>query len=332
MKFLEMLREFYKSQYKKLLIVPFAILILAFGQIIFQIATTGDFVDKDVDLKGGISVQIKLNEAIDIKELDEYLSSKFPQADIKIQTLSVAGEQTDIIVKSTLDLDENDLIEEIKNKLGDDVDYSPSLVDASFGAAFFRSTFIALIVAFVLMGLLVFSYFRIPVPSIAVILSAFSDIVATIAALNVLGIKLTPGGIAALLMLIGYSVDTDILLCTRVLKRREGTVFDRIIGSMKTGLTMSATTLAAVIVALIFSRAPIFKQIMTILLIGLLFDLIMTWFQNAGLLRLYFEKKEKKVHAGNGHTEHHAQQHTHTEHTQHTEHTKEESNESSSES
>ncbi|MBW2994980.1 protein translocase subunit SecF [Candidatus Woesearchaeota archaeon] len=288
------LRNFYFKQYKKLLIVPFAILILAIAQIIFQIATTGDFIDKDVDLKGGISIQIRAEGQLDLNELDDYLSQKFPGADIKTQSLSVAGQQTDIIVKSTLDVNEDSLVEEIKNKLGD-IEYSPSLVDSSFGASFFRSTFIALIVAFVLMGLLVFYYFRIPIPSIAVILSAFSDIIATIATLNILGIKLTPGGIAGLLMLIGYSVDTDILLSTRVLKRHEGTVFERIIGAMKTGLTMSATTLAAVIVALIFARAEIFKQIMTIMLIGLLFDLIMTWFQNAGLLRLYFEKKHKKT-------------------------------------
>ena len=292
---LSFLKDLYHNQYKKLLIIPFIIFILAIGQIIFQIATTGDFIDKDVDLKGGISIQVKSNGTINTEELDSYLSSKFPDADIKIQSLSVAGQQTDIIVKSTLEVDEKALVAEIKNKLGE-IEYSPSLVDASFGASFFRSTFIALIIAFVLMGVLVFYYFRIPVPSIAVILSALSDIVATIATLNLLGIKLTPGGIAGLLMLIGYSVDTDILLSTRVLKRHEGTIFDRIIGAMKTGFTMSSTTLAAVIVALIFSRAEIFKQIMTIMLIGLLYDLIMTWFQNAGLLRLYFEKKHKKEH------------------------------------
>jgi preprotein translocase subunit SecF len=293
MKFAENLLNFYKTQYKKLLIVPFLILVFAIGQIIFQTATTGDFIDKDVDLKGGISIQVTAKEAIDVQELDSYLGSKFPKADIKIQSLSIAGQQTDIVVKSTLDVNETELVSELKNKLGE-IEYSPSLVDSTFGANFFKSTFIALIIAFVLMGLLVFYYFRIPVPSVAVILCAFSDIIATIATLNILGIKLTPGGIAALLMLIGYSVDTDILLSTRVLKRTEGTVFERVTGAMKTGLTMSGTTLAAVIVALIFARAEIFKQIMTILLIGLLFDLIMTWLQNAGLLMWYFEKKHEE--------------------------------------
>jgi preprotein translocase subunit SecF len=63
---------------------------------------------------------------------------------------------------------------------------------------------------------------------------------------------------------------------------------------MKTGLTMSCTTLTAVVVALIFVRSGVIKQIMIILLIGLLVDLLMTWIQNVGILRLYLERKRKE--------------------------------------
>ena len=103
-------------------------------------------------------------------------------------------------------------------------------------------------------------------------------------------------GIAALLMLIGYSVDTDILLTTKVLKRRKegGTAFERTVKAAKTGLTMSLTSLAAATACLIFSQSDVIKQIMTIIVIGLLFDIIYTWIQNAGILRWYMEKKHGK--------------------------------------
>ena len=42
-------------------------------------------------------------------------------------------------------------------------------------------------------------------------------------------------GIAAFLLLIGYSIDSDILLTTKVLKRRMGTLFERVKSAMKTG-------------------------------------------------------------------------------------------------
>ena len=127
------------------------------------------------------------------------------------------------------------------------------------------------------------------------ILAAASDIVVTLAIFNLTGIKLSTAGIAAFLMLIGYSVDTDILLSTRVLKRvGDGPVMERIYGAMKTGLTMSATTLTAILVAMIFAQSEVIKQIMIILFIGLLVDLVMTWLQNTGILRLYLERKGKK--------------------------------------
>ena len=100
-------------------------------------------------------------------------------------------------------------------------------------------------------------------------------------------------------MLIGYSIDTDMLLTSRVLKRKEGTEIEKIIGAVKTGLTMTITTIAAVVVSLIFIESEIVKQIMLILLIGLFVDMIMTWIQNVGILRLYLEHQRKKIRSPN---------------------------------
>ena len=69
---------------------------------------------------------------------------------------------------------------------------------------------------------------------------------------------------------------------------------DRLFGAMKTGVTMSLTTSAAVIVALIFPQSSVIRQIMTILLVGLIVDMIYTWIQNAGILRFYIERKSRQ--------------------------------------
>ena len=99
-------------------------------------------------------------------------------------------------------------------------------------------------------------------------------------------------GIAAFLMLLGYSVDTDVLLTTKVLKRRKegGTVSDRTVSAFKTGIIMTITSTTAAIIGLTFAESDIVKQIMLIITIGLIFDMIYTWMQNAGILRYYVEK------------------------------------------
>ncbi len=123
-------------------------------------------------------------------------------------------------------------------------------------------------------------------------LCAFSSIVMTIAVIEIVGMKISTAGIVAFLMLIGYSVDTDILLTTRLLKRKEG-VNASLLGAFKTGTTMTITSIIAIATALIavFSFSSVLNQVFTILLIGLTFDLFNTWVTNASIIKWYVETK-----------------------------------------
>ncbi len=291
---LNKIKHFYESKYKVLLIIPILLFILSLAQITYQTISTGDFVNKGITLKGGISVSVL--EKADIKDIEGFLKQKFPDADISIRSLNSAGRNIGFVVEAS-DTGHDELLDALSEKVKlTKENYTIEETGASLGESFFRETFKALIFAFILMAIIVFIYFRTFIPSLAVILAAFSDIIGTVAVINILGIKLSTGGIAALLMLIGYSVDTDILLSTRVLKRTEGTIMERIYSSIKTGMTMTITTIVAVIAALAFAESPIIKQIMLILLIGLIFDVINTWIQNVGILRLYLDYKRKKQH------------------------------------
>ncbi len=137
-------------------------------------------------------------------------------------------------------------------------------------------------------------FLKYSIPSIAVVLSAFADIVMTLALVDLLGIRVSSAGIIAFLMLIGYSVDTDIMLTTRLLKR-QGQINTKLKDAFKTGLTMTITSIIALSVALIITQSfsPVLKQIFTILLIGLGFDIFNTWITNASILKWYLEKKER---------------------------------------
>jgi len=227
--------------------------------------------------------------------LNEKLAGELAGADIEVRVLDTAGTQTAIVIESDLTekTDTDKFISAVEKETGINKEsYSVDVIGSSLGDSFFKEILIALLIAFIFMGVVVFLYFRTFYPSTAVILAAFSDMVVTVAIINVMGIKLSTAGVAAFLMLIGYSIDTDILLSTRLLKRKEGTVFERVIDSAKTGLTMNLTTLAAVSVVLVFSKSEVLTQIMTILIIGLLVDVINTWIQNVGILRIYLERKK----------------------------------------
>ncbi len=291
---LDKLGNFYDKHYRKLIIIPTIILIASIFIIAQQYAATGDFINKGVSLKGGITITIPSASGITAFEFQEFLHNRFPNKDISVRVLKNPSGENGFIIDADFETEEevNSLTETIEDKLGiSEEDYSEEIIGSALGNSFFKQMFKALIFAFVFMGFVVFLYFRTKVPSLAVILAAFSDIVSTVAVVNLLGMKISIAGIAAFLMLIGYSVDTDILLSTRVLKRKEGTIPERIRKAMKTGFMMSFTTIGAVSVGLIFAQSEVLIQIMTILLIGLSFDLVYTWLQNAVILRNYAEKK-----------------------------------------
>jgi preprotein translocase subunit SecF len=90
-------------------------------------------------------------------------------------------------------------------------------------------------------------------------------------------------------MIIGYSVDSDVLLNNHILKRR-GSFYESTYRAMRTGVTMTLTSLAAMTVMTITAtllQIPLLPDIGIILVFGLAADLMNTYMLNLSLLRWY---------------------------------------------
>jgi preprotein translocase subunit SecF len=285
------LLKIYDEYYLQLLLLPAIILIIAVALVGYQIATTGEFINKGVSLKGGITITVPVDKQVNINEIEVLLRSNFPGSEIDVKSATELGVQHSIIITTDNLGADKTILSLLEQKIpGASKTASTETTGSALGGSFFQETTKAMVFAFVFMGLVVFLSFRTFTPSIMVITCVFADIIETIAAVNFMGIKVSSAGIAAFLMLIGYSVDTDILLTTRVLRGKEGTVFDRTMSAVKTGLMLTATTLIAVTISLVMTHNDTIREIMLIMLIGLVFDIVNTWITNTALLRYYAEK------------------------------------------
>lgn len=169
-------------------------------------------------------------------------------------------------------------------------------VGSSLSSFFLSKTREVVLLAFALSALIIFVVFRSIAPSLAVLFGAFADLFITYGAMGLFGIPLSLASVAALLMLIGFSLDTDVLLTMRVLKRKEGTPAQRAFGAMKTGLLMNLTTVAAfgLLTALaFFLQISVYFQIGAVALIGGVVDFFATWCVNAPLLLWHLERQKK---------------------------------------
>ena len=292
---------FYNKNYKKLLLIPMILLVLSLGYMVYFYSTTGDFIKKDVSLTGGITITIDtLESEINLQELEQYLSENLDNFAIREISQFVTGKQEAVVIQSPIQDPYSSEASNFESTINDFLDYeltsensSTEKTGSKFGESFYKQLLLAILISFILMALVVFVIFRTLAPSAAVVLSAFADIIMTIAFVNFLGITISSAGIMAFLMLIGYSVDTDIMLTTRLLKRKEQ-INHKLFNAFKTGLTMTITSIVAISVALIIagSFSEVLKQIFTILLIGLSFDILNTWITNASILKWYLESRK----------------------------------------
>lgn len=285
--------HWYDRWYKTMLFIPVMLLVICLIYLSLFYSQNNDIIYKDSSLSGGTTITLKAE--LDVESLEAYLKENVDTVNIRKITDISTGKQLAILIDSSA---EPAVLEPlIENFIGYPLTIENSSIEfsgSSLGRNFYRQLVTAVLISFVLMSLVIFVLFRTFIPSIAVIFAAFADIVMTLAMVDFLGIRLSVAGIAAFLMLIGYSVDTDILLTTAVLKKRGDTLNERIYRSFKTGTFMTLTGLLAVIPAffIVTGLPDSFRQIFLILGIGLSVDLINTWLTNSSIIKWYADYKK----------------------------------------
>ncbi|HII15060.1 MAG TPA: hypothetical protein HA362_01995 [Nanoarchaeota archaeon] len=292
-------KEWYSKHYKWLFFIPIAILVACLIVVGTHYVRTGDIVDRDVTLKGGLTLTISSD--VKVPDMKERLAVMFPGSDMLVRTLTEFGSdaQTGFLIEAS-DVEEAPLKKAIEGMIAENRpgfvftkdNYSVEQVGSSLGEAFYSQMLMAILFAYIFMGVVVLITFRSVIPSFTVVFCAFCDMMFPLALMDLFNIRLSTAGIAALLMLIGYSIDTDILITTKALKRQEeGNLIDRMFDGVKTGLTMTATTLVALIAGYFISNSYVIKEIFMILIFGLIYDMVVTYLLNTGVLVWWVKRK-----------------------------------------
>jgi len=267
---------------KQMMVIPLIVLILSLAVLGYNMATTGTLLTPGMDFSGGTAVTLFTTDSPDM--LRETFSG-YPlisiDGGINDGKYLKFGPMDDASVQSLAAL----ITERYPDAKIDQI-------GASFGKTLQGQASIALLISFIGMAIVVFVAFRALIPAGAVVFCALADIIMTAAVMTLVGIELSLPTTAALLMLIGYSVDSDILLTMRVLKR-QGRLSEKLSGAFRTGIIMTTTTLAA-IAAMWFVAAigqiTVIRDIASVLIIGLLLDIMNTWLTNAGIIKWYMQK------------------------------------------
>jgi len=169
-----------------------------------------------IDFKGGTLIELRSsNSKINVSSLRDNLS-QMSLGDVSVKNF---GNETDFLIKFEIN-DNKKIIEEIKTSLdksfGNNFNFRRvENVGPKVSAELLRSGIIAISVALILMLIYIWIRFEWQF-SLGAILALFHDVIVTLGLFSLLGLEINLSIIAAVLTIVGYSMNDTVVIFDRV--------------------------------------------------------------------------------------------------------------------
>lgn len=226
-----------------------------------------------IDFTGGSLIELKFNQTVQVGNVRAVLDDLGLPKDSKIQ--ESAGNVLIIRTKDLSQEESSNLLQGLEEKAGSYQLLRNESVEPAVGKELRNKAIIAVVIAFALMIVYITIRFEF-LSGLAAVSALIHDILITVGLVSLLGLEVDGAFIAALLTIVGYSINDTIVIFDRVRenigKKKKGEHMDEIIHhSIMQTLTRSINTVLTVVftlVALILFGGVTIKTFVTILLIG----------------------------------------------------------------
>ena len=288
---------------KKYLGLSLVLVIISIAVLIFKGLNYG------IDFSGGNLIQVKFENNITLKEINSALdnvSKEVPQLSPNSRKVQVSEDNTVIIRSQELSESQKEIVLEDLKEVGtyklDKVDK----VGASIGKELKTSAIYSLAIGTVLIILYITLRFEF-LFSIGAVTALLHDIIIAVGVIAILGYEVDTPFIAAVLTILGYSINNTIVVFDRVRenlrrKTKEKLSFEEILDRsinqvMIRTINTSVTTLFAIVAILIFGGDSLRTFIVT-LLVGILAGTYSSIFVATSIMYLLDRKKTKNGGSG----------------------------------
>lgn len=237
------------KNHNKFFIISAALMIICMATLLIGGLNLG------IDFAGGTIIQVDLNSSFEAEDIRAF-SDKFDEhADI-----TYAGEERQTMILSTsVDLSEDqraEFLDDLAAEYGIDQEQdllSIDKVSAAVGGELKRQSLLAIAVA--ILAMLVYISFRFePLFGLAAVIALIHDVVIVLGVYAILGIQVNTPFIAAILTILGYSINDTIVVFDRIRENRkkykkydfENLVDDSIHQTLRRSINTTLTTVLAI--------------------------------------------------------------------------------------
>jgi preprotein translocase subunit SecF len=279
--------SYYLDNYKKMVFIPIVFIAVFAGVIGYHYYTTGQIINEDISLAGGISVSINTNQSLPVSLINSNLSAAVGSS---VSVTVLHAQFSNVVSGYTITAGKNVNATQLTKAISalfsmklTSTNSNVNYVSSQIAQGALYDSLILLGVAFLLVAAVSLFYFRNISQAFSNVISIISDVINVIGVMNLLGISFSTASIAGILMIMGYSADRNIILATNILKRSEASMKYRLIHTIKTSLTMDAAAFVTFIVLFFGTTNAIIQNIAIILIFGVLFDDFTVWILNGSI-------------------------------------------------
>ena len=222
-----------------------------------------------IDFTGGSIIDLKFENAVQVAQIREVLSKhKLGNAIIQLESNDPATSSSQGVLIRTQVISDNDrthMMHDMEESLGKFEVRRVENVGATIGSELIRQAAIAIFLSWVLMIFYITMRFQLNF-ALAAIIALMIDVSVTLSWFSLLQLEIDSTFVAALLTVVGYSVNGTIIIFDRIrenmkIHRRSETVTDMIDNSIKSTLTRTVyttvTTLFAIVAIFLFGGETI---------------------------------------------------------------------------
>ncbi len=259
-------------------VLSIAAILVGFAGMIFNIVSTGSWLNYGVDFTGGSLIQVRFEGEVTAGDLRDALGG--PQA----PPITRFGEETEFVIRAPVEegTEITQVAAEIQEQLRAGIPDVPfeivrtELVGAKVGGELQQKA--ALAIFFSVLATLIYLAFRFEWRfGLAASVASVHDVLVPLGYLAIFRVEISLSTIAALLTIIGYSLNDTIVVFDRIrenLAKKGGRKRDRIelvnasINETLPRTILTSGTTLAVLVALLVLGGPVIRDFTTVLTLG----------------------------------------------------------------
>lgn len=264
----------------KFLIIAVLIICCGFGSMIYHSAKGERSLNYSLEFLGGTATTVKFNKDYSLNELDKTVEPVVRQVtkDANISMQKVVGSNQVIIKTRTLNMSERDKLSDLLNqKFGvSKKSITAESISATVGSEMRRNAVMAVVIAVILMLLYIFIRFRDMRFAVSAVLALCHDVLIVLTCYAVLRISVGGSFIAVMLTILGYSINSTIVIFDRIREglksvkknRYEELVDESVNMTLTRSINTNLTTFASILMLYVLGVASI-KEFTLPMMVGI---------------------------------------------------------------